>query len=104
MKQQNFIASDPFFFNTGQKAESIQEFLAALKNLGNENFELHINEEKNDFASWIRYSMHNHELANKISDLSEKEDIINCIKTYLGIKNIPGLPTLLKNKDIQLNK
>jgi hypothetical protein len=97
MKQQLFMAKDPFFFHTGQKAKNLQEFLEIAKNLDTENFRIHVNEDKNDFAAWIRYSIGNNLLAKRISELNSKEEIIKSINNYMGIKSIPGIPPFAKN-------
>jgi hypothetical protein len=91
MKQQNFMARDPFFFQSGEKVQSLQEFIDVLKKADEGTFNFHVNKEKNDFAAWIRYSMNNQALAGKISLLNTKEDMLKAIYAYLGIKKIPGI-------------
>ena len=87
MRQQNFMAKDPFFFHTGQKAQSLQEFIDVLKNIDENAFNFHVNETKNDFAAWIRHSIGSQTLANKISSLNTKADTLKTIYAYFGIKN-----------------
>ncbi|MBR9690200.1 hypothetical protein GOV08_00790, partial [Candidatus Woesearchaeota archaeon] len=75
----NLQVKDSFNFKNGQQSNSLKELLDAIKTVDNETFKHHLNEEKNDFSAWIRHSIGNQLLANKIAQANTKEEVISAI-------------------------
>ncbi len=74
-----------FVLNDGRKIKSLEELTVILKNIKKDLFEYHVNDQKNDFANWIRYVFKTPKLAELISDYKygERAKIITAIKKYL---------------------
>jgi len=58
-----------FYLKKGRTVHNLEELAVAFKTMDSEEFNHHVSKEKNDFASWIRHSLNNADLADKISDL-----------------------------------
>ena len=71
---------DRFYFSNGDSAGNLDEFLEKLEGIDDECFFHHVNEEKNDFANWILYSLKYKALGNRISELKDKKEIISAIR------------------------
>ncbi len=70
---------DKFYFSNGESAESLEEFLEKLRVIDNECFLYHVNDERNDFTSWIRECVGDNILSNRVDKLKDKNKIINTI-------------------------
>lgn len=77
---------EKFFFNNKKEASDLKEFLAVLKTLSKDDFDHHVNKQRNDFANWIEYSLQKKDLAKSIANLSTKAAIANKIKEHLSNK------------------
>ena len=71
-----------FVLCTGQQIKSLEELVTVLKNIDQKTFEFHVNESKNDFASWINFVFKSKRLAENIGDYGfhEKTLMIHSIK------------------------
>ena len=72
-----------FYLKKGRTVHNLEELAVAFKTMDSEEFNHHVSKEKNDFASWIRHSLNNADLADKISNLKT----INSVRLELE-KNI----------------
>jgi hypothetical protein len=61
-----------FFLSDGKKLKSIYELIEALDEMSDEVFHYHVNEEKNDFANWIKDVMSEETLAKEIHKVENK--------------------------------
>ena len=106
LQKSKHVAKDPFYLCGGNtKFYSLHELLSILETADDVVFSHHVNAEKNDFAAWIRHSMANHALANRISKLGTREDVIIAIKEYLqGKEGEQGKPLYDKQGNKQGNK
>jgi hypothetical protein len=68
-----------FWLKDGRALKSISELSKALKKMPKDIFLHHVNQEKNDFSSWISGVFGNLGLAEKIKDLKDAEDIRRAI-------------------------
>lgn len=75
---------DRFYFSNGDSAGNLDEFLEKLEDIDDKCFFHHVNDEKNDFANWILYSLKDKALGNRISRLREKDEIISAIQKKLN--------------------
>jgi len=95
---------EPFNFWNERKASDVESLLLAISEISNEEFSLYTNG-KNDFASWIEYSLQNADLASRIKSLSER-DLIKAVladfiekekgKLLIGVSKSSDNDTLAK--------
>lgn len=82
------LSNDKFFvLCNGKNIFSIRQLLDELIIMGDEIFNYHVNESKNDFANWIYYVFNDEELHDKIRDIKNKNDMI-IILSYHILKNL----------------
>lgn len=74
--------SEAFVFTNGAKANSLEEFLEALKIIDSNTFFFHLNG-RNDYANWIRGVFGDDELAKKIEKSSDRIEIHDSIEERL---------------------
>lgn len=80
-----------FWVNNGPVLKSLDEFAASLKNLKPEQFLLHVNRQKNDFAKWISEVVGDAILAQRIRVLKTKEAMAKAVR-----QRIDALKQLIK--------
>jgi len=73
-----------FFLKNGRVLKNIYELTNSLTSMDDETFKHHVNNEKNDFAEWIRHVFNDEDLANQISRLKTKEAISKKINKKLS--------------------
>jgi hypothetical protein len=73
-----------FRMKTGEEIKNLYELLKTLKNTSQENFSHHVNDEKNDFAQWIRHSVGDSELADKLMTVKDLETTKNIIEDRIS--------------------
>ena len=66
---------ETFKLENGENLHSIKDFIDNLDHMPDDVFQNHVNEEKNDFANWIKHVFNEEELANKLQNKKTKEDI-----------------------------
>ncbi|MEI6614838.1 MAG: DUF5752 family protein, partial [Chrysiogenales bacterium] len=62
-----------FFVCDGRTLKNLDELAHALAEISDDVFRYHVNEEKNDFANWIRDVMNKQKLADKLFKTADKE-------------------------------
>ena len=72
-----------FYLKDGQIIKSLREIPVVLRNVDEYIFEKHVSENKNDFADWIEHVFGLNELANRISDIKTKQELIRKIQNHL---------------------
>lgn len=74
-----------FVLKDGELIKSLEELILIIQNIDKEVFEYHVNNEKNDFANWVRYVFKAGRLSDIIAgfDYSQKSHIIKAIKRHL---------------------
>ena len=77
------MVMDRFYFSNGESAGSLEEFLRVLKKIDDECFFSHVNEQKNDFANWIRVCVKDKALSNKVRKMNDQDKIIEAIHKKL---------------------
>ncbi|MEM3127052.1 MAG: DUF5752 family protein [Candidatus Woesearchaeota archaeon] len=75
--------SEEFVFNNGRKASTIKELLDEIKNIDEKTFQYHVNEKKNDFATWINDVFKEKDLAAAIKRSGLKKDIIFLLQRFI---------------------
>lgn len=74
-----------FILKNGDCIRSLEELILVLKNIDKDVFLYHVNNEKNDFANWIRYVFKAGRLSDIVAgfDYSNKDDMIKVIRKHL---------------------
>ena len=75
-----------FWLRDGRTLKNITEMLNALKKMDDGLFKYHVNEQKNDFANWIKDIFKQVELAQKIAPILEKGTYIAMIEETITPK------------------
>ncbi|MEM2121667.1 MAG: helicase HerA-like domain-containing protein [Candidatus Woesearchaeota archaeon] len=82
--------TEPQFYFTlknDKKLKSIYDLIEELEVMSDDVFYFHVNDYKNDFENWIRFVFLNNELADKISKMKTKRDMLKAIGEYIGRGN-----------------
>ncbi len=69
-----------FVTKTGARVKSLPELIQMLENMEDAEFQHHVTDDKNDFATWIQEALKNQELAQKIQPLKTKQEIVAALK------------------------
>jgi hypothetical protein len=72
-----------FFMANGRVITRLSELPEVIENTDDQTFSYHVNEDKNDFANWIRDVFNSKPLANKILTKRTRTDMVNVLKTEL---------------------
>lgn len=72
-----------FYLNNGKKLKNIAELMESLKDMDQDLFSFHVNEQHNDFASWIRDVFGEKELARRISPARYPTSMLKSIERYI---------------------
>jgi len=83
MKKFKKSVNDPFRTKDGKEIRSLHELHYVLTKMNNEIFNYHVNENKNDFANWIRDTFKDNDLAEAVKKAKTKEAIASIIKLRL---------------------
>ena len=72
-----------FYLNNGKKLKNIAELMESLKDMDQDLFSFHVNEQHNDFASWIRNVFGKKELARRINQTRYPASMLKSIEKYI---------------------
>ena len=72
-----------FYLNNGKKLKNIAELMESLKDMDQDLFSFHVNEQRNDFASWVRDVFEEKELARRISRARYPSSMLKSIEKYI---------------------
>ncbi|MGV8150337.1 MAG: DUF5752 family protein [Candidatus Woesearchaeota archaeon] len=70
-----------FILHDGKKISSIKELLECISNMSEDTFFHHVNQERNDFAKWIRDVFKKEELASKIQSCHGMDEMKQVLKS-----------------------
>ena len=73
-----------FYLNNGKKLKNIAELMESLKDMSQDLFSFHVNEQNNDFANWIRDVFGAKELARRIRLARYPSSMLKSIIKYIG--------------------
>lgn len=75
-----------FWINNGTVIRNIHELANAIENMNEKTFLYHVNDDnkKNDFALWIRSVLEDKKLANKLTEIRDKELYVKLIKERIN--------------------
>lgn len=72
-----------FILYNGIKLSSLNDLLENLKTMSDDVFVHHVNSERNDFASWVKYVLKLENLSKQLYAFKAKKDIISAIETFI---------------------
>ena|SRR3989338_1575467 len=78
-------AKPEFYFKLidGSKIKNLLELADALHSMSDDSFYYHVNEQRNDFSSWIRDVFKENDLADNIAKLNSRLEAEICILRFL---------------------
>jgi hypothetical protein len=62
-----------FHLCSGSQIKDIQELASVLEGMSEDEFRYHVNQEKNDFSSWIRNVFNMHDLADALHPVDDRQ-------------------------------
>ncbi len=68
-----------FYFVNGREGSSKEELLKEIKSLTKEEFEHHVNQERNDFANYTRDVLKREDLAEELEKASSKNKVVEIL-------------------------
>ncbi|MFH1399956.1 MAG: DUF5752 family protein [Nanoarchaeota archaeon] len=71
---------DTFYFKNGRQARSVDDLLQVVESMNDEDYSHHVNEFKNDFATWIRHTHGDGQLADEVAECMGRDDAINALR------------------------
>ena len=74
--EQEAPAEHYFKLRNGQELKSLNDLRKALSYMNDEEFSHHVNQERNDFATWVKEALQNAELYEKIKNVRTKEELL----------------------------
>ena len=78
-----------FFVNDGRVLQSIDDLKKLLIDIDDNMFKYHVNSTKNDFYNWIKTSLMDKELAERIKKDTDKKDMLKHLKEKRKIVRKP---------------
>jgi hypothetical protein len=84
-----FLSSVPedkkFWCSNGEVFSNLKELEISLKTMNNETFEHHVNEEKNDFSTWIYDIVGHAELAAAVRNMKDRKKVAKEIQKSIKV-------------------
>ena len=74
---------ESFYTVNGQVLNNIRELAGLLETIQKDHFDHHVNEDKNDFAEWVQYSVGDKKLADRLRKAKKPEDMQQLISERL---------------------
>lgn len=74
-----------FWLSTGKKIRNLKELMIELQINGQNFFNNHVNDSKNDFANWVRDIFKDHVLANKLYNTKDLKNTIDILYVWINV-------------------
>jgi hypothetical protein len=87
-----------FYVANGSVLKDLNETLSEIKSMSPETFSHHVNQDKNDFANWIKDVLNDSALAKKISSVKDQSEMASILHNTLNAK--PKKAAKSKKKEI----
>ncbi|MBN1792109.1 hypothetical protein JW826_00270 [Candidatus Woesearchaeota archaeon] len=72
-----------FVMSNGEKIKSLMELQSQLIRMDAGVFDSHVDQNKNDFATWVYHAIGDHDLAGKMGPLKMKEQNLKAVKDHI---------------------
>jgi hypothetical protein len=73
-----------FVLKNGRVLKNLYELTNSLTSMDDDTFSHHVNNEKNDFANWVRHVFHDEQLADTVLRRKSKKSILKAINKRLS--------------------
>ncbi|MBI2101308.1 hypothetical protein HYT53_01745 [Candidatus Woesearchaeota archaeon] len=73
-----------FWINNGPILKNMEELANALPDMAEDTFRHHVNDEKNDFSSWVRDVIGDQKLANELASAKNRDSALKKIRNRLN--------------------
>ena len=73
-------ASQTFKVHLGAEVTNLRELAAMIEVMDENSFKHHVTERKNDFSTWIKYTLADHELAKQVNEQQKQSKIAKIIQ------------------------
>lgn len=67
--------SKTFYLQDGKVFSSLEKFAKELQSMADDVFKHHVNDDKHDFREWVKHSLKEEALANKIDSKIDKIEL-----------------------------
>lgn len=74
-----------FWVRDGSVLRNIEEMLYAIERMDDETFRHHVSLERNDFSNWLRDIHMEIELADRLQQILDRENLLEIIRTSIEI-------------------
>ncbi|MBN2422435.1 hypothetical protein JXB41_04365 [Candidatus Woesearchaeota archaeon] len=92
------VPAELVFRTSNSEISNLRELIVHLKTQGENFFNFHVTQDKNDFANWIRDVIQDKELANGLFPIKSYNKTINFIEERINyLENYESRETLFKN-------
>lgn len=81
---ENVHPDHEFRFKDGKTAKNIWDLHNRLLAISDEEYNSHVNAEKNDFAVWVEHAVKDQQLADKLRNASNKDAAAQAVKTKIA--------------------
>jgi len=102
---------ETFKASTGTEIKNLKELIHLLDGISPHSFEHHVNDEKNDFAAWIRHSVSDNELAELLESTTDFDktkqivsDRIQLLEKRIEVKKIKESLEDLRSDSMGIDK
>jgi len=75
--------SEHEFVLGSKRIKNLEDLVSVLKQISDEEFSFYVNENKNDFSTWIGKTIKDEELAEDLIDCHSRDETINCIESRI---------------------
>ncbi len=86
---QRFLANMPedkiFWVNGGQVIRNMKELAEGLKNMPEETYTYHVNEQKNDFVNWVKDVIRDETLARDLRKASGRAQAARAVANRVSL-------------------
>jgi len=73
-------ASSPFYVRGGGELKNLHDLHKSLKKMSDEQFNFHVNVNKNDFAKWVHHCMRDHSLSMCLGQLKSRQEMAKAVQ------------------------
>lgn len=81
---ENVAPEHVFHFKDGKKAHNLHDLKDAIRNMDDDTFSHHVDEDNNDFANWVEFVYKNEALAKDLDKVSTRKAMAEVLEAELG--------------------
>jgi hypothetical protein len=92
---------EQFHFNDGTSVASLEQLKEKIESISYDEFYGHVNEEKNDFASWVEGVLQQKELASKLQAVGSIVETVELLNEALYPEEVQQAEQKLKEEGVE---